>query len=160
VKIFRIVWWYLLFYGSITRLHEHHNTTNNYLRATFTSFCNKHFLAHLKLLKKFLTTFWTTKTGWEMTSQLIRWSLLEPVTVYWRNNVSVQCSWRDCERFASLYNVTVVLSISVIFLHSPAIAYGRSSANNLTYASNTANFQKKCSYRSRLRRWKILSIIK
>jgi len=64
-------------------------------------------------LKKFLTTFWTTKTAWEMTSRLIRWPLLEPVTVRWRNNVcSIQCRSRDCENFFSLCNVTVVLPIS------------------------------------------------
>jgi len=60
-----------------------------------------HFLARLKLLKKLLTTFCTTKTGWEMISRLIRWPLFEPFVVHWRNVVSVQCSSRDYERFAS-----------------------------------------------------------
>jgi len=38
----------------------------------------------------------------------------------------------------------------------PAIAYSSSSENNRTYASYTINCQKKCSYRSRLRRRKML----
>jgi len=38
-----------------------------------------------------------------MTSRLIHRPLLEPVIVRWRNNASVQCSWRDCKRFACLY---------------------------------------------------------
>ena len=46
-------------------LYENHNTTNNFLRATFTS-------VYSKLFKKFLTTVWSTKTGWEMTSRLKR----------------------------------------------------------------------------------------
>ena len=58
----------------------------------------------MKLLKKFLITFWNTKTDWAMTSWLIHWPLLEPVIARWRNNVSVQCSWHDCERCISLYN--------------------------------------------------------
>ena len=68
-------------------------------------------------LKKILTTFWTTTTRWEMPSRLIHWPLLELIIVRWRNNVSVQCSPRDWERFASFCNVTVVLSISIIYLH-------------------------------------------
>jgi len=41
------------------------NTTEQliFLRATFTSVCNKHFLDHLKLFKYFLSAFWTTKNG-------------------------------------------------------------------------------------------------
>jgi len=42
---------------------------------------------------------------------LIPWPLLELVIVRWRSNVSVQCSSRDCERFACLYNVTVARSL-------------------------------------------------
>jgi len=34
-------------------LYEHPNTNNNFLRATFTSVCNKHFLGHMKLFKNF-----------------------------------------------------------------------------------------------------------
>jgi len=92
-------------------LYEHHSTTNNILRVTFTSACNKHFLGHLKLFKNFLTTFWTTMNGWEMTARLIRRPVFEPVIVCWRNNVSVQCSSRDCQRFACLHNAIVFLSI-------------------------------------------------
>jgi len=51
----------------------------------YTSVCSK-------LFKKFLTAVWFTKTGWEMTSRLIRWPLLEPFVDRWRNNMSVQCS--------------------------------------------------------------------
>ena len=94
--VFAILRWYCLY--------EHHYTTNNFLRCTFSSIYNKHSLAHLKLFKKFLTTFWTTKTGWEMTCRLIRWPLLEPVIVHWRNNVSVPCSSHGCDRFVSFYN--------------------------------------------------------
>jgi len=32
-------------------LYEHHNATNKFLHATFTSVSNKHFLAHVKLFK-------------------------------------------------------------------------------------------------------------
>jgi len=32
----------------------HHNTTNNFLRAIFSSVCNTHFLAHVKLSKKII----------------------------------------------------------------------------------------------------------
>jgi len=46
-------------------LYENHNTTNNFMSAKFTSVCSK-------LFKLFLTTVWFTKTGWEMTSRLIR----------------------------------------------------------------------------------------
>jgi len=94
-------------------LCEHHNTINNFLCAIFSFF-----LADLRLLKKFLPAFWTTKAGWEMTSWLIRWPLHEPTVVRWRNNWSVQCSSHDCERCTSLCNVTAVQSISMIFLHS------------------------------------------
>ena len=93
-------------------------TTNDLLRAIFTSVRSKNFLAHLKLFKNILTTFCTTKTAWEMNSQFIRWPLLEQIIYRWWNIVSVQCSSRDCERFANLYNATVVLSTSMIFLHS------------------------------------------
>jgi len=123
----------------------HHNTTKNLVRATFSSVCSRHFVAQLKHLKKFLTTFSTLKTSWEMTSRLIRWPLPEPVIVRWQN-VSVQWSWHDCEKFASLCDVTVVLSISMIFLHFACNSvYGSSSAHNLTYAGCTVNCQKKCS---------------
>jgi len=61
-------------------LYEHHNTTNNFLRAEFSSVCNKYFLSHLRLFKKIIT-IWTTRTGREMTSRLIRWPLLESVIV-------------------------------------------------------------------------------
>jgi len=42
----------------------------------------------------------------------------------------------------------------------PAIAYGSSSVNNSTYTSYTVDCQKKCSYRSRLGRPKMLSMTK
>ena len=54
---FCTVSWYLLFYSSIA-CYEHNNTTNKFLRAIFTSVCNKDFLTHLKLFIKFLSTFW------------------------------------------------------------------------------------------------------
>ena len=41
--------------------------------------------------------------------------------------MTVQSSSRDCERFAGLYNVTVVLSIFLISCILPAIACGSSS---------------------------------
>ena len=50
------------------------------------------------------TLFWTIKTGWEITSHLIRWPLLKLVIVRRRNKVSVQFGSRGCEGFASLYN--------------------------------------------------------
>jgi len=134
-----IIWWYLLNFGSIACINT--ITTNDFLRAAFNLVCNKHVLAHWKVFKNFLTTIWTTVIGWEMTSQLIRWSADE--------TVSVQCSSHEYESFPSLYNVTVVLSISMIFLHSSAIICISSSDNNPTYAGNTVNYQK-CWYRSRL----------
>jgi len=68
-------------------LNEHHNTKNKFLLATFSSVCNKRFIAHLKLIKIFLTIFWTTKTGWEMTSrcidsQALIWAIYNPLTRY------------------------------------------------------------------------------
>ena len=137
-------------------LYEHHNTTNNFLRATFSSVCKKTFSSSPELLKKFLTTFWTTKTGCEMTSRLIRWLL---AIDRWRNNVPVHCKSRDCERFAGLCNVTVVLSISMIILHSACNSlYGSSSDKNPTYTSYKIICQKKCSYRLGLGRRKMLSM--
>jgi len=55
--------------------HEHHNVNNKFLRGTFTSFGSKHFLAHMKLFKQFLSIFRTTKTGLEMKSRLMPWSM-------------------------------------------------------------------------------------
>jgi len=41
----------------------------------------KHFLAHVKLFKKFLTIFWTTKTGGEMVDSLaLAWTSCRPLT--------------------------------------------------------------------------------
>ena len=53
-------------------------------------------------------------------------------------------------RFTSRYNVTLFLSISMIFLHSSAIACS-SSDKNFTCAGFTVKLPKKCSYRSRLK---------
>jgi len=106
--------------------------TNNFLRATFSSVCSNHFAAHLKLFKQFLTIFWTTTTGWEMTSPLIRWPLLGPVIVRWQNNVSIQCSSRDCERLAGLCNVTVACPLLWFLCIVPGITYGFSSDNKPT----------------------------
>jgi len=47
-------------------------TTQLRSSATFTSLRNKHLLAYVKLFNKFLSTLWTTETGCEMTSRLIR----------------------------------------------------------------------------------------
>jgi len=45
-------------------MYEQHNTKDNFLHGTFSLVCNKHFVAHLELFKKFLTSiFWTTKTA-------------------------------------------------------------------------------------------------
>jgi len=68
-----------------------------------------------------------------------------------RNNVSVQCSSRDCERFASLqcYSLLLFLSTSVIFLHFAcnSLRHCSSSDNNPTYADCMVICQKKCSDR-------------
>jgi len=63
-----------LLFGSVASV-KHHNTTNYFLRATNTSVCKKHILAHLKLFKIFFTNFWTTKTGGKMTFPMIPWRL-------------------------------------------------------------------------------------
>jgi len=44
--------------------------------------------------------------------------MLELAIVRWQNSVSIQCSSCDCERFASLCYVTVMLFISMICLDS------------------------------------------
>jgi len=61
-------------------------------------------------------------------------------------------------RFTSRYNVTLFLSISMIFLHSSAISCS-SSDNNSTCDGFTVICQK-CSYRSRLRRKSMVSMTK
>jgi len=59
---FRTSLWHLFFYSSIACVN-----TITQLTISYVLHClllgNKHFLDHLKLFKKFLTTFWTTKTG-------------------------------------------------------------------------------------------------
>jgi len=68
-----------------------------------------------------------------MTTRLIRWALLELVIVRWWNNVSIQCSSRDCERLASLQSHCRPVRFWFSCL-LPAIAYGSGSDNNLTHA--------------------------
>jgi len=119
----------LLFYGSIGCM----NTITQ--PVIYWVLHSLQFATHIpsspETLQKFLTTFWTSKTGWEMTSRLNRWPLLEPLIVRWRNNVSVRCSSRDCERFASLYSLHRH-RCPVHFYY-----FQDSPCNNLAYGSST-----------------------
>jgi len=42
-----------VFGDRVAKFASDHNTTNKFLRATFTSFCDKHVLAHVTLFKNF-----------------------------------------------------------------------------------------------------------
>jgi len=130
-------------------LCNYHNTNNNFLRATFNWFCNKHFLAHLKLFNKshYLLDH---KTGWEMTCRLIRWPLLEPVIT--PDEIICLINAARVIVKGSLVSTMSLSSCPLLWFSCilPVLACGSSSDNNLTYAGYTVHCQKKCSYRSRL----------
>jgi len=88
-----------------------------FLRATFTSVCNKHVLVHLKLFKKFSLSSKPLRMADKWTPSWFAGLCFRQLQSS-DESVSVQCNSRDCERFASLHHATVVVFISMIFLHS------------------------------------------
>jgi len=77
-------------------LYEHRSTTYRFLRETFSSVCNKHFPAHVKLFKNFslpsgplpLAERWLP--GWFAGI----WANYRPLTKYCVCSMQLACLWK------------------------------------------------------------------